>query len=59
MTGKDGSACRRFARHWVALGAALGVAGGAGLVAAYDPAWAVGIGTAAAVFAAAVGVLRR
>jgi hypothetical protein len=46
-------------RRWLGLAGVVGVAGGAGLVAAHSPAWAAGIGTAAAVLAAAAEVLRR
>ncbi|WP_412741210.1 hypothetical protein [Krasilnikovia sp. MM14-A1259] len=49
----------RSVRRWWGWAAAAGVAGGAGLVAAHSPVWAVGIGTAAAVLASATEVLRR
>lgn len=53
------SRLERSPRRWRGLAAAVAVAGGAGLVAAHSPAWAVGIGMAAAVLAAAAEVLRR
>lgn len=48
----------RATRPWWAWAMAAVGASSAGTVAAHSPAWAVGLGTAAAVFAA-VGVLLR
>ncbi|WP_435204935.1 hypothetical protein [Micromonospora sp. bgisy143] len=59
MSRENVSRRKRSPRGWRRLAAAAGVASGAGLAAAHSPAWAVGIGTAAAVLAAAAEVLRR